>query len=53
MCGCEIFIQDGTYQESINNWHKQLLKFIKNRGKSSMRGYDEHLDADNIDSRYI
>ena len=30
---CEIFIQDGTYQESINHWCKKLLIYINNHAK--------------------
>ena len=27
ICGCEMFIQDRTYQESFNHWHKWRLPF--------------------------
>ena len=30
MRGCKIFIQFGTYQESLNHWRKQQQRYIKN-----------------------
>ena len=38
MCGFKICIQAGTYQESINNCHKQRLMYIKNNENSLTRG---------------
>ena len=52
MCGCEICIQAGTYQEYLNTWHKLLLQFLNNCVKLFMSGSDEQLSAENIPSRY-
>ena len=30
MCGCKICIQVGTYQEPLNHWRKQQLRYTNN-----------------------
>ena len=30
MCGCEVFIQSGTYQESLNHWLRRHIN-LQNR----------------------
>ena len=52
MCGCRIFIHNGTYQESLNNWIKILLWFLKNRVNFFISESDEQLNAENIASIY-
>ena len=52
-CGCEIYIQARTYQESPNYWHKRELKCINYNENSFIRGTKEQLNADNIFYRYI
>ena len=34
MCGCEICIQDGTYQDSLNNWRNRRMTYTKDNEKS-------------------
>ena len=52
MCGCQIFIQAGTYQESLNHWCKGRMRYIKNHENSLTRGSVENFNAENIFSRY-
>ena len=52
MCGCEICIQSGTYQESLNHFPKLRLRNINNHEKSLTRGSVQHLNAENIFSGY-
>ena len=48
MCGSKICIQDGTYQELLNHWHKLQFIYINNNENSLTRVSDEQLNADNI-----
>ena len=50
--GCDIYIWAGTYQESLNNWPKQILQFLNNCAKSFMSESDEKINTGNIASRY-
>ena len=50
--GCKICIQDGTYQESLNHWYKQQLRYINNRANSLSRVSAEQLNAETIFIRY-
>ena len=52
MCGCKTWIQNGTYQESLNHWRKLQLRYIKNHPNSLTRGSVEKLNAENIFSIY-
>ena len=52
MCGCEICIQDGTYQESLNNWHDRRLRYIKNHGNLLTRGSFEKFNIETNFTRY-
>ena len=48
MGGCEICIQAGTYQESLNYWRKHILKYINNHKHPLTRISVEQLNAENI-----
>ena len=48
MCGCKIFIQDLTYQESLNHWCKRRLRYINNHANSSTLVSVETFNAENI-----
>ena len=52
MCGWEILIQNGTYQELLNHWSKRQLRYIKNHANSLTRVSVEQLNEENIFSRY-
>ena len=48
MCDWKIYIQTGTYQESLNNWRKQRLLFLNSSEKSFISGSDEQFTSLNI-----
>ena len=52
VCYCEICIQTGTYQESLNHWFKQQLIYTTNHAKQFTRISVEKFNAENIVSRY-
>ena len=52
MCGCEICIQAGTYQESLNNWRKQQPRYINNHANELSMVSAQQFNAENILSRY-
>ena len=52
MCGCEICIQAVTYQELLNHWCKQRLRYINNHENSLTRVSVEQLNAENFVFRY-
>ena len=52
ICGCEIFIQAGTYQELINHWCKRRLRYINNHANSLTIISVEQLNTENIFSSY-
>ena len=45
-------MQAGIYQEYLNNWRTQKLRYVNNNANSLTRVSVEQLDTDNIFSRY-
>ena len=52
ICGYEICIRSGTYQQYLNNWHKLQLKFLNDHAQLFMSVSKEQLNSESIDYRY-
>ena len=52
MCGCEVCIQAGTYQELLNHWRKKRLIYINNIENKLTRVSVEIINAEYIESSY-
>ena len=46
MCGYKLCIQARTYQQLLNNWYKQRLRYINNNANSFTRGSVEQFNED-------
>ena len=52
MCGCNICIQGGTYQDFLNRCSKQRLRYINHHSNSFTGEPAENINSETIFSRY-